>query len=1037
MAFIQSFAQTKVISGSVIDAETREPIRGAAIKIKDTQIGTSSGENGAFQLTLPQANAVIVVSYIGYDAREFYIGSQTNITINLMPRTDELDEVIVVGYGTQKKATVTGAVETISSEVFENRAVTNIGLALQGQTPGLVVTRNSPRPGNEGLNFRIRGASSVNGSNPLIIVDGVPVLNNYSFQNLNPDDIESISVLKDGAAAIYGSRASNGVILVTTKRGKGQLKIDYNGNFRFNTNGITSYSPNMSEYATLWIEANKEETTPNWWVWGEDNVRLMQQGHEGRYDLFGTDFYIFNSNRLDEMFATRYSYQHNLSLSQGGDKSSYRLSVGYADNKGNLATAYDGQKQLNARLNHDYQLTEKLKLETTISLINSTIAEPSVGLDNTLYAYDMPFYPAKNPHGQWFATFNGIDGGAIRNAAAMTADGGRRSRNSLTGRADIKASYEIIDGLSIEGLASIQNERFNEERYVLEVPLYNWYGVQTGIGLNTSGSNNVYFTNAWQGYYQFYEGMVRYNKTFSGLHNFSAIAGINAEKNSTQWLSGNRVGFEDLGVYDISLADLETQTNTGGKTLIGRYSYISRLNYDYDEKYIVELVGRRDGNSRFAPGFKFKNFGSAQVAWLFSKESFLDGMTSVLDFGKIRATYGMTGNEASGLGAFDYLSTVSIGSAVLGYPSAPVSSSGLNNNGLISLTRSWERVKQQNIGIDLGFFNSRLTTSFDYFVKDNIGMLINVTYPAVLGGNAPQTNSGNFNTKGWEVIMGWKDTKGDFSYNLNVNIGDTRTLVTGVEGADNYGAGGNGIVNGYPWQPWFVWKTNGYFRDQAEVDAYYATYGGSDALQGFPQNNQAVALRPGDTKKVDVVGTGNITAIGNEESSLVYAGDGVPHFVYGINLGGSWKGFDLNAFFQGHLQQNIMRSGYMAYPFGAIWTNQNPNFLGQTWTADNPGAPYPRLTINNTRANWNYANNDFMLQNSRYIRLKTLIVGYTLPKYLTDRAKLGRVRLYFSGNDLWEKTSIKDGFDPEMGEASINSGYPFARTWSFGLNVGF
>lgn len=1025
------------ITGTVTSATDGTPLPGATIMVKGTQNGTTSDFDGNYQIKVDSKEAVLVVSYVSFKTAEVTVGNQTTINVQLVEDTSQLDEVVVVGYGTQTKTTLVGAVEQIDSKTFESRAVTNVGLALQGQTPSLVVTRSSPRPGNEGISFRIRGATSVNGSDPLIIVDGVPVLNSYSFLNLNSDDIESISVLKDAEAAIYGSRASNGVILVTTKRGKGKLKVDYNFNFRFNTNGITSYSPNMQEYASMWIEANKEETTPNWWVWGEDNVLKMQQGIEGKYDLFGTDFYIYNANRIAEMFATRYSYQHNLSLSNGSDKSSYRLSFGYADNQGNLATAYDGQKQYNARFNYDYQLSDRLKLESNISIIDAKTSTPSVGLDNTLYAFDMPFYPAKNPYGQWFATFNGIDGGAIRNAAAMTSDGGRDNKNSLTGRVDMKATYKITNDFSLEGLASVQNERFNQERYVLQVPLYNWYGVQTGIGLNTGGTNNVYYTYAWQSYYQYYSALARYNKTINDVHHVSAVGGINAEKTNYQWLSGNRVGFDDLGVQDISLASTTTQTNSGFKSQMGRYSYLASVNYDYQEKYLVKLLGRRDGNSRFAPGFKFKNFGSAEIGWVFTKESFLSSLESFLNSGKLRATIGITGNEASGLGEFDYLSTISIGSTVLGEPASQQLSSSLNNNGLISRTRTWERVQQKNLGIDLSFLENKLTTSFDYFVKDNYGMLTSVTYPTVLGGTAPKTNSGHFNTKGWELVINWRESKGDFSYNLRFNMGDTRTMINGVEGADSYGAGKNSIVNGYPYQSWFVYKTNGYFANQAEVDAYYATYGGSDDLASLPQSNAAVTIRPGDVRKVDVAGTGNITSVGNKNSSLVYAGDATPHFTFGFNLGGSWKGFDINAFFQGQLKQNIMRNGYMAYPFAAIYTNQNPTFLGKTWTEDNPNAEFPRLTVNPTRAKWNYANNDFMLQNNAYTRLKSLIIGYTIPAKLTSKVNLDKVRIYFSGNDLWEVSSIKDGFDPEMGEASINSGYPFARTWAFGVNVGF
>src|SRR5690606_2996270 len=265
--------------------------------------------------------------------------------------------------------------------------------------------------------------------------------------------------------------------------------------------------------------------------------------------------------------------------------------------------------------------------------------------------FDMPFFPAKNPYGQWFATFNGVDGGATRNAAAMTCDGGRNDKNSLTGRIDMKATYKITNDLSVEGLASLQNERFNQEFYVLKVPLYNWYGTQTAIGNGTDGTNNRYETYAWQGLYQYYEALLKYNKQFKGVHNFSAMAGINAEKNNSQWVRANRVGFDDQGVYDLRLASTTTQTHSSSKSLNGRYSYLARVNYNYAEKYLVELLGRRDGNSRFAPGYKFKNFGTVLVGWVFTNEDFMKSSSSVLNFGKIRASYGVLGNEASGLGA--------------------------------------------------------------------------------------------------------------------------------------------------------------------------------------------------------------------------------------------------------------------------------------------------------------------------------------------------------------------------------------------------
>lgn len=1039
--FFPTMAQTSAISvsGKLTDPKNA-PVIGATIVVKGTTNGTISDVDGNYSLKNVPSDGVLVFSFIGMKTKEIRVSGQTSISVVLEEDLKGLDEVVVVGYGTQKKATLTGSVEQVSAKSLESRAVTNVALALQGETPGLIVTRSTPRPGNEGVKFQIRGATSVNGGDPLLIVDGVPVINNggTGFDNLNMDDIQSMSVLKDGAAAIYGAKAANGVILVTTKRGSGKVKIDYTGNVRFSTNGIVGYSPDMTQYATMWLEANKEETVPNYWVWqNKENLQKMQQGYEGAYPLFNTDYFIFNANRLDEMFGTRYSYQHNLSISNSTDKSGYRMSLGYADNQGNLLTAYDGQKQYNFRVNYDYKLSDKLRLETNVSVTNAITSSPSVGLDNTLYGYDMPFFPAKNPFGQWFACFNGVDAGANRNAAAMTTDGGRDNKNSLLGRIDLKATYQILKGLDFEVVTSLQNERYDQEKYVLQVPVYNWYGVQTGVGNKTGGTNNMYYVENKSSYYQYSSALLRYSKVIKEVHNISAVAGINAEKNHGSWHSEKRVGFEDFGVYDISLASIDAISTGSGKWLNGTYSYFARFNYNFQEKYLIEFLGRSDGDSRFASGYKFKNFGSASVGWIFSSEGFFSSLNHIVNFGKIRLSYGNSGNNA-GLGDFEYLNLVNSGSVVLGNPAATQGSSSLANNGLISSHRTWERIEQQNAGIDLRFLDGRLATSFDLFEKNNIGMLSNVTYPSVLGGSAPKTNSGHFNTKGWEVLLTWNDKVGDFNYFISANMSDTRTLVSNVEGADNYGAGKNGVVNGYPYKPWFVYKTDGYFQDQAEVDAYYAKYGTSDDLASLPKGSPNVALRPGDIKKVDVAKTGNITSTGNEKSSLIYAGDGTPHYTFGFKLGGSYKGFDLNAFFQGQLEQKIMRKGWMAYPFGAIWTNQNPSFIGKTWTSDNPNAPFPRLTINNIRAQYNYENNDFMLQNNRYVRLKSLVVGYTFPTRVTKNVGLERVRVYFSGNDLWEYASIKDGFDPEMGEASVdNNGYPYARTWSFGVNIGF
>ena len=1040
------YAQQLNVSGVVTDV-SGETIIGASIMVKGTSNGTITDMDGAFSLNVP-SDGVLVVSYIGYKTQEVAVDGKSSFKIVLRDDVEVLEEVVVVGYGTQKKATLSGSIEQVRGEALESRAVSNVGLALQGQTPGVMVTRSSSRPGNEDVKFQIRGATSINGGEPLIIIDGVPALNSYSFQNMNSDDIESISVLKDGAASIYGAKAANGVILVTTKKGKGKVSVDYNFNMRFNTNGITGYSPTMSEYARMWLAANKEEKTPYWWAWiSKENMERMAQGIEGIYPTqYYGDIFIGDANRIDELFATKVSHQHNLSISGSNEKSDFRISAAYAKNRGNLAVADDEQTQMNFRLNYGYKLTDWFKLETGVSLVDAKTDAPSVGLGNTTYAYDMPFFPAKNPYGQWYANFGNV---GDRNSVAAISDGGRDERQSTTTRFDFKALIDIWKGISFEGTVSMQNEEFRRERWAVPVQTYDWWGnkaqqlvnvTQNDINVTdpaNDGSNPGYLTVSERYAYQYYSALLKYDKTFADVHNVSVMAGINGEKTQVKKLAAARRDFDDNGVYDLNVADGTTQGNSGGKYHNGTFSYIAKVNYNYAEKYLVELIGRRDGNSKFADGHRFKNYGSFSLGWVFTQEKFIRPISSFigLDFGKLRLSYGSSGNDA-GLGNYDYVSTVNVGAGVLGLPAANQVSASLNNSGLISLSRTWERVEQKNIGVDLNFFNNRLVFNWDYFIKENKGMLSQVQYPQLLGGTAPKTNSGHLRVRGWEVSLTWRDHIKDFSYFVTANLSDTRSKLMDLQGADSFVAGKNATLNGYPLNSWFLFVTDGLFQSQEEVDAYYARYGnGGNEMAKVPAGGDT-ELRPGDVKRVDMSGDRSISGNGAASSDLVYKGDANPHYMFGITLGGSWKGIDFNALFQGVGRQLIMRTGYMSYPFYANYTNQNYSFYGKTWTEDNPNAEYPRLTVYSERAKWNYENNDFMLQNSRYIRLKSLVLGYTLPQKWTSKMKINKLRVYFSGNDLWEASSIKDGYDPEMGESSENSGYPFARTWSFGIQLG-
>ncbi|WP_308993897.1 TonB-dependent receptor [Mariniflexile litorale] len=1021
--------QNVAIKGEVVSAIDNLPLPGVNITVKGTGIGSVTDFDGKYSLNVPSSESVLVITYLGYKTVEIKVGDQKMINVSLVEDISTLDEVVIVGYGEKKKESLTGAIEQIKSDVFEDRAVTSPALSLQGQTPGLTVTRNSPRPGQEGIGLQIRGATSVNGGEPLIIIDGAPAVGTEFYQ-MNPDDIESISILKDGSASIYGSRASNGVLLVTTKKGKGKMKIEYTGNYRYNVIGIRPPVPSMEEYATLWLEAAQQDgATRDYWGWGtEENLLRLQNGDEGIYstDSWG-DIFIGDANRFDELFGDSESYQHNLSLSGSTDNTRYRLSAAIADNLGALKTAYDGQKQQNVRFNYDFDVTDRLKIQSGITYQKGKISGPSTGLDATAGSQDPPFFPAYNPYGQWYANF-GIAGN--RNSTAATTDGGRKDQLDKLAKINFGASYNIIKGLDFRANASYTDLNRRKDEYRLTVQPYTWDGQISPERINTSPLVKAEVLNRT---YEIYGAFLDYKISTENGHNFAFMLGLTAERQKEKALYAERAGLQDLGVYDLNAAPIDNIKNSGGSNHWGIYSTISRFNYDYKEKYLLELVGRRDGSSRFAENFKFSNFGSITAGWLISSEKFMEN--TPINYLKIRGSYGISGNQV-GIGLYDYVS--SIGTGALPFGSSPVLQNTAYVNGLTSRTRTWEEVKMRNIGLDLGVFQNKLTGSFDLYQKDNNGMLIDVIYPAVLGGTAPKSNSGKLTTTGWEAILGWKETKGDFSYSISVNMSDNNNELVNMEGATEFEAGLVTTREGYPLNSYFLYKTDGLFQTQAEIDDYYAVYTGVKQGELPIQTDATQNIRIGDTKKVDSDGNGYIDDVGGEGDTgdAIFMGDAAPHYIYGINLGASYKGFDFTAFFQGVLEQNVVRSGWLRYPFAQIWTNQTTSYLGKTWTPENTGAAYPRMTSNTTRSAYNWENNDFLLQNNRYMRLKSIVLGYTVPQILTEKTGFSKVRVYFSGNDLFEWTSIKDGYDPEFGE-STQTVYPFSRTYSFGVNLSF
>ncbi|CAH8281514.1 TonB-linked SusC/RagA family outer membrane protein [Mariniflexile fucanivorans] len=737
------------------------------------------------------------------------------------------------------------------------------------------------------------------------------------------------------------------------------------------------------------------------------------------------------ANRYDDLYGSNTGHQESLSLSGSSDQARYRLSFGLSESEGALKVAYDGIKQYSVRLNTDFDISEKLTLGANVSLQKNIVSSPSSSFGQALVSQDPPVFPVKNPDGQWYANFGNAGG---TNSIAGISDGGRDNTEETLAKIALNLKYDIGYGFSANASATYNQVNSRQDITILNVLLYNWNGEVANNSINQNPSiESIGITKS----YQTYGGFLNYEKSLSD-HNFKAMVGITAEKNDFQSLSGKRFGIVDEGVYDLNVAT-GIQENEGGQTQEGLYSYLSRINYDYQEKYLVEFVGRRDGSSRFADGFKFNNYGSASVGWNVHKESFMENL-DVLSNLKVRASIGSSGNQV-GIGPYDYVSTIGTGTALFGEGGTLSATSYID--GLTTTTRSWEDVEMKNIGIDFALFNNKLSGSFDTYERKNNGMLVGETFPTVLGvPEVPETNIGNLVTKGWEAMLNWKDTKGDFSYNIGVNMSDSNNILVNLEGGSAIQSGLRTTVEGYPLNSYFVWETDGLFQTQAEVDAYNALYNksGSEVPTG------ASALRIGDTRKVDLDGNGLINdqnaadPNGKGQGDVKFAGDAQAHYIFGINLGAKYKGFDFTAFFQGALEQKVSRAGVNNFPFNNPWPNQTIAYNGLTWTEQNTGATYPRLTAQRNLARWNWTDTDVFLQNNRYIRLKTLVIGYSLPSSILDKLKMDKIRFYFSGNDLFEFSSLVDGFDPESGTASVTddrSIYPFQRTIAFGVNLAF
>lgn len=1070
-------AQSKTVTGKVINGESKEPIIGATVKVKDGKEITTTKEDGSFSLPAP-ASASLEISAVGFATQTIPANFDQAMNISLVVSNTSLGEVVVVGYGTAKKGSLTGAVSTVNAKTFQDRGpMASPIAALQGQVPGVTISRSSAQPGREAWNFMIRGNSSVNGTEPLVIVDGLTLPNSSALNSFNPGDIDNITFLKDAAAAsIYGARAAGGVVIITTKRAKsGKAVIQYNGSVSQKKIGLLPELVDINGWGAMMEEARTTDgLAPNdvWYKYGKlaqyavanDIQYLKYADAAAALNNMGLnptgffqdvkDFVFFPGTMQDVLWGDAVSNEHQLSISSRGDKAGYRISLGFLNDGSLLQVGNNTNKRYNVRFTHDYRFSEKLKLETNISLEKNDIVQPS-NIGAVLNNGIQPGMPLTAMNGKPYVWGSGISNATNNNIAKYGGDGKELNTRINT---SFNLTYNLAKNLKAVAAAGYY---FHNADYRTRENVITWYdytGTQAVSTLSPSNTNRSFYQrgNRKEAYYNA-NAYLEYAKTFNTDHDVKVMAGAQYERQEFNAFTGKTLDvLADVPPsLSLSYGDGTSKTVSESQNHYALAGYFGRINYVFRNKYLLEVNGRYDGSSKFDANNRWKFFYGLSGGWRITQESFMQDV-SFLNELKLRASWGNVGNQG-GIGLYDYIQLMNLnytgGAGSSGYPiigSSPVVR--VSPGSLISLDRTWEKVSTTNFALDVSVLKSRLSGSFELFQKNNNNMLIDRTYPAVLGTTAPKGNNGQLRTNGWEISLNWSDKIGSkINYHVGGNISGYKTKLVNFGGqtlikTDNRGM--NAAVEGYPINSYFGLEYAGRIQTQKELDDYRVFI--KDNNVGIPTGSATALantrLALGDNMFRDLNGDGKITF--PEDAKFLGTDD--PRLVYSFNAGMELNGFDFNVIFQGAGQRTIVRDGNWRIPTAVLFQSQNKAFENDWWMPTRTDAYLPRISSTGTINNYNYFPSDWVKENGAYLRLKNLVVGYTLPANVTAKAKIQKLRVYFSGSDLWERSKIRDGWDPEASRNVANTGdasnnnvstysarYPFYRYLTAGVNVTF
>lgn len=1009
------------IKGRITDADGN-PLQGVSVIVKGTVTGVTTDADGNYSISVPDnGSKILVFSFVGMEKQEVKLSGNTTLSITMRRVLSEQQEVVLVGYGTQKQINLTGAVATANSKVFSSRPITNVGQALQGVIANLNITPNSGAPGR-GANFNVRGITSINGGGPLVLVDGVVMDPNL----INPQDIASVTVLKDAASsAIYGARAAYGVILISTKSGGTNKKpvISLSSNYSINQPLVVPHYMNSIEWTTWMNDARMnssgrpyfdDETMGYVKAYFNDpvnNPSLVQHSA----DPPGVLREVGNTDWGKELLKDSYPMQqHTMSISGGGEKVSYFTSLGYFNQKGiTKPVDLENFNRFNITQNISYKvnnwITAKAKIayNGTRQTLNPSNSSNGFGGDQLHTSYSMwPIVPVLSPDGYYDETKG-------YNMVAYLKLGGYRKNQVndlwMTGAVTLTP---------LKGLSVNLDYTYNSNNYIDMNFRRQYYTRDNGnILLAPWGNINGVKRNSSDYRYTALNAYASYEKSMH-KHLFKALAGFNQEFGASNYFSGERRGLINNDIPYMALATGD-QFASDGTNEYGIRGYFGRLNYSFDDKYLLELNGRYDGSSRFPSDNRFAFFPSVSAGWRISSEGFFSNLKKTINLLKIRGSYGKLGNQSVG----DYYPYIaSYGTTLPNYLFGGQQLVAVTVPGLVSPTLTWETVSQYNFGVDFALLRNRLSGNFDIYQRNTMDMLTkSKTLPAVLATAEPNTNAADLKTKGFEITLNWRDHIGNgINYGLMAVLSDYTGTITRYDNpkkliSDWYEGEKMGNIWGF--------VTTGLYQTDAEAQEFDRKALTSRTLTAgdliFQDLNGDKKITPGAGTLDD---HGDQTIIGNS----------TPRYSYGFRLDADWKGFDIAIFFQGVGKRQVWPSGmFFLNHYGDQWAVPQ-KFNVDYWTPENTDAFFPKARLSNVgdvRATQSY-----FLQNAAYLRLKQLTIGYSLPNRIIEKAGLSMVRIYFAGSNLWTKTKMLPVFDPEGTSTNM---YPLLKSYSLGLNINF